>query len=234
MATQPPAGVQGLFHTPFLDKAGNVSRPWLKWLQGVETKTRGVISELGVVQPASVDFSLGYAGVVQPTNIDFSLPYTNKSLQNVPDGATRLAVSPTQQAGATRAATAIGANGILSSSFVDTPVNSIYTVASGLGLTQSGTSTAIDVASGQLQFGSGLVSYGSGSVDPGAYGTYYIYCLDPTYSGGAVTYFATTNFSEVTATDGTLYLGAITTVSAGGGSGGGGGGHSGGGGHVSA
>jgi hypothetical protein len=116
------------------------------------------------------------------------------------------------------------ATGILPGSMNDVPVNAIFTIASGLGLTQNGTTTQINVASGTIQFGSGTVSYNSGSVDPGAYGTYFIYCDDPTYAGGAVTYQATTTFSAVTANKGRLYLGKIVTSSAGGGSGGGGGG----------
>jgi hypothetical protein len=91
-------------------------------------------------------------------------------------------------------------------------------------LSQSGTSTTIDIAAFTMQFGFGQVNYSSGSVNPGSYGTWNIYYSDPTYAGGAVTFFATNQYSAQFAADGNQLVGSITTVSGGGGSGGGGGG----------
>lgn len=91
-------------------------------------------------------------------------------------------------------------------------------------LTQSGTSTKITVASTVNTFGSAAnVTYNAGSVDPGAYGAYYVYCLDPQRLGGNVTYIATLSNPEVTGNDAVVYFGIITTSNSGGGTGGGGG-----------
>jgi hypothetical protein len=110
-----------------------------------------------------------------------------------------------------------------------TPVSTSGTPTSTTGLcTQSGTSTTILVAGSTWQFGSGQINYNSGSVNPGAFGTYYVYIDDPAYSGGAVTYAATTTPAVCNAATGRMVFGTITTsgaggaVSTGGGSGGGG------------
>lgn len=96
-------------------------------------------------------------------------------------------------------------------------------------LTQhTSTSTQIDVAATTWQFGDGTVPYNSGSVDPGSFGTWYIYASDPTYSGGAVSYVATAQPWGILGANGYVYFGKITTVSGtvatgtGGGTGGGG------------
>lgn len=114
----------------------------------------------------------------------------------------------------------------LDSSYLQVPLNAQYSfTASGI-LTQSGTSTTISVSAFTIQYGFGQVSYSSGSVDPGSYGTFYVYCDDPTYSGGAMVFHATTSVPTLTAAEGRILLGTITTVNTGGGSGGGnGGGH---------
>ena len=91
-------------------------------------------------------------------------------------------------------------------------------------LTQSGTSTAIDVAAGDLSTPYQLVAYGSGVTDPGAYGTWWIYADDPHLAGGSVTYEATQVQADLKAVPGRVGFGSITTIPAGGGSGGGGGG----------
>lgn len=78
--------VQNLFKQPLLERDSkgnitqNITRPWLRWFQDVELKTRAVIDVLGQIDPGA---------------IDFALPYLNKTLENIPDGVTRAAVSPT-------------------------------------------------------------------------------------------------------------------------------------------
>lgn len=96
-------------------------------------------------------------------------------------------------------------------------------------LTQaSSASHQINIGATTWQFGDGQVSYNSGSVDPGSFGTWYIYADDPTFSGGAVAYQATQNPYDTIAVNGRLYFGQITTVNGsvatgtGGGTGGGG------------
>jgi hypothetical protein len=96
--------------------------------------------------------------------------------------------------------------------------------ASGAILSQSGTSTTINVAAFTIQYGFGTVSYNSGSCNPGSYGTYVIYFSDPTYTGGTVSFLYTAVGYNTTSNDSYISIGAITTAGGGGGSGGGGGG----------
>jgi hypothetical protein len=105
-----------------------------------------------------------------------------------------------------------------------TPTNATGTITGGVSpLAQSGTTTTINVAASTWQFADQQVSYNSGSVNPGAYGTYWIYADDPQLRGGAVTYQATTVAPTALAAVGRLYFGKITTTSGGGGTGSGGG-----------
>lgn len=91
-------------------------------------------------------------------------------------------------------------------------------------LTQHLTTTRIDVATTTNTFGSAPnVTYNSGFVDPGSFGTYYIYCLDPQRQGGAVTYLASTSNPQVTNDDAIVFFGKIVTTGGGGGTGSGGG-----------
>jgi hypothetical protein len=85
----------------------------------------------------------------------------------------------------------------------------------------------IAIASFLVQYPSsiGQVAYNSGSIGPLLDSThYYVYCLDPTYAGGAQTYIATTSNPEVNAHESIVYLGSITTPAHGGGGTGGSGG----------
>ena len=114
-------------------------------------------------------------------------------------------------------------------SFEVTPINTAGTPTATSALcSQSGTSTTILVAGSTWQFGDGTISYNSGSVNPGAFGTFYVYADDPGLTGGAVTYVSTATPSNCNAADGRLFFGKITTAgggggaSTGGGSGGGG------------
>lgn len=111
-----------------------------------------------------------------------------------------------------------------------------WNIKSGLGLTQSGTTTTILIASGVVTVeGSDLPTINSGSVNPGAYGEYMIFYDDPAFVGGTVTFqallYTVANFALAqSGAPGRFYLGIITTSAGGGGTGGGGGGGTGGGG----
>ena len=126
-----------------------------------------------------------------------------------------------QTTGATRAYYSLDTNYQVASQ-----LNSRQAIASGAlvsttGLSQTGGSTVINVASNTAQIGSNTVIYNSGSVDPGVYGTYYVYADDPTFTGGAVTYVATTNQLDLLSSDDRVPFGKITTSGGGGGGGGG-------------
>lgn len=104
-------------------------------------------------------------------------------------------------------------------------VNAAYTPSGGSPLSNTGSSTRIDVASSVCTFGSAPnVTYSAGFVDPGSFGTWYVYCLDPKRVGGAVVYIATGTNPTVTSDDGIVYFGKITTQNGSGQQGDGGGG----------
>lgn len=74
-------------------------------------------------------------------------------------------------------------------------------------------SAQIDVASHTVQYGFGQVVYNSGSITGLTPNTnYYVYADDPNYTGGAVTYYASTNGQNVTANNGRYFVGAIRTT----------------------
>jgi hypothetical protein len=103
-----------------------------------------------------------------------------------------------------------------------TPTTNPLTAVTG---TPSNDAT-IEIASFQVQYPFGLLSYNAGSINPLDDDTsYFVYTLDPTYSGGALPYYATESNPTISAYDSMVYLGPITTpVHGGGGTSGGQGG----------
>jgi hypothetical protein len=89
-------------------------------------------------------------------------------------------------------------------------------------LSQSGTTTTINVAASTIQWGTKSVSYNSGSVSPVGYGTKYVYADDPGFTGGAVTYQSSNTALTLISNDARVPFGNITTAIGGGGIGGGG------------
>lgn len=107
-----------------------------------------------------------------------------------------------------------------------TPLNTNYLATTvGNVLSQSGTTSTVNVAGFTLQYGDGQVGYNSGSVNaPSNSSTGYVLASDPTYSGGAVAYsFSTQAFANINA-NGNIIVGKITLSAGGGGTGGTGGG----------
>jgi hypothetical protein len=91
-------------------------------------------------------------------------------------------------------------------------------------LTQHLTTTRIDVAAKSWNVGGVKnLAYNGGSADPGVYGTFYVYGIDQKKQGGAITFLTTQNTGDLTAQDGIINFGKITTAGGGGGTGGGGG-----------
>jgi hypothetical protein len=94
------------------------------------------------------------------------------------------------------------------------------------------TLVTITVKAHQLRIGSDSVAYSGGTITVNETGAkYYVYCLDPNLTGGAVTYLAVrdTSFESVYNNEGIYYVGTITTPTPSGGDTGGGGGGGGGG-----
>lgn len=91
-------------------------------------------------------------------------------------------------------------------------------------LSQDGTTTNIKVAASIWKDGDQVINYNLGHVDPGSFGTWLIYATDQFRVGGTVTFVATTESSDITASLYHVYFGKITTSGGGGGTGSGGGG----------
>ena len=135
-----------------------------------------------------------------------------------------------EKIGGPRAAVALTSRGQIASTFFDNQIGVGSATSTGSSiLTQSGTTTTINVSAFTLKAGDQTISYNSGSVNPGAYGTYYVYVDDPFYQGGAAIFKATTDLSVISGALGRFGIGKIITVSGGGGSGGSNGGGGGGG-----
>ena len=144
-----------------------------------------------------------------------------QSLVNVNDTSTDHLTDGTGSPllGGKRGAVALDGNNRLAGTFRNNLTNVNYFFTGANPLSQVGLTTAIAVAASTIQYGDGQVSYGSGSVDPGGYGTFRVYCIDPTFAGGAVTYLSSSNNSPLTAANGVVFIGLITTSAGGGGTG---------------
>jgi hypothetical protein len=89
---------------------------------------------------------------------------------------------------------------------------SIQDDATPLTAADAGTSVTITIAAHGLQTSTGLVSYNAGTITGLSYATtYYVYASDPTYAGGAVTYLATTDRTDLVSAVGLYYVGNIVT-----------------------
>ena len=89
---------------------------------------------------------------------------------------------------------------------------SIQDTTTPLSSTDAGASATISIAAHGLNMSVGSVAYSSGSITGLAYSTlYYVYALDPTYAGGAVTYLATTTKINLVNDVGTYFIDSITT-----------------------
>lgn len=84
--------------------------------------------------------------------------------------------------------------------------------ATPLSASDGGGTATISVAAHALDTATGAINYNSGSVTGLSFSTlYYVYALDAAYAGGAVTYLATTDSSDIVGNTGYYYVGSITT-----------------------
>ena len=91
-------------------------------------------------------------------------------------------------------------------------LSSVQDDQAALTASDAGASATISVAAHALDMSTGPVSYNAGSITGLSYSTkYYVYCVDPTYAGGAVTYLASTDPTNLVADVGSYYVGQITT-----------------------
>jgi hypothetical protein len=99
-------------------------------------------------------------------------------------------------------------------SFEVSPINTQGAFIGTNPLSNDGVATSIAVAARSVQFGDGPIAYSAGSVDPLAFGVWYVYADDLALNGGAVTYQATSDPSILTAANGRMSFGKITTAAA--------------------
>jgi hypothetical protein len=103
-------------------------------------------------------------------------------------------------------------NSQLASSAKNNPVNVSWLPTDSVTLSNDGVHTAITITSNTNQFGFGTTSLNSGTVDDGTAGTFYIFAVDPTFSGGAQPYHASSDaLSSLVQGEGSLVLGVIKT-----------------------
>lgn len=228
------AGGNSIIQAPIVEpQTGRMTFQFTKWFQDAGNRIQNGLDQLGNligtlsasahvagrVEPIGTTLqNLDSTGAVTSNGVDFTRAYLNKTTDHITDG------TGNPLAGGKRGFQALNANAQLTGSFRNNPVNVAGTYTATNPLTQSGTSKTINVAANTQQFGDGPVSYSSGSVTPAGYGLYYVYADDSNFQGGAVTYQTTQNTSDLTANNGRVYFGQITTAAGGGGSGSGGGG----------
>lgn len=89
--------------------------------------------------------------------------------------------------------------------------DSVQSIDAILSATSNASTSQIAIAAHSVTFDFGSVAYSSGSITGLTVSTvYYVYANDPTYAGGAVSYVATTNATNLIGS-GYYYVGSVTT-----------------------
>lgn len=197
--------------TPIVDEQGYIQPDFLRWLQYLEAKTGPTLTLAGQFQnQAPISGRTEPIGTTAQHLTAAGLLDTADSV--AADGAAFVRVNPNQRTGAGRAFIALDANNRLANSARMNPVNAANAPTAATVLSNNGVATSIVIAASTMQFGSGQVSYNSGSVEPGAFGTFFIFADDPTFAGGAVSYQFTTDAEVALAAEGRILFGKITTA----------------------
>ena len=172
--------------------------------------------------------------------IDFSKALLNKELDNIPDGSTYARILGTQLSSGAHKLTIAGSGMQIADQRNAAPIltagaqtvwqnlSITYTAAAGTPATATISVTAAQILG--LVAGGGLVSYNASSASVTGTGgtspTYFLYYIDPAYSGGTQTLYATTTGNDLRQQLGIVYIGSVVvafpTSGTGGGSGGGG------------
>ena len=203
----------GFARGPIVDENRMIMPIFLRYLQSLEEKTGPTLDTQG--QFHSTAIIAGRTEGIGTTVVQLtSAGLLADADQIAADGSSFVRVNPDQRTGAGRGFVALDSNNRLANSLRLNAVNVSMSPTSSTVLSNDGTTTAIPIAAFTMQHGGGTISYNSGSVDPGAYGTYYVYGDDPTFAGGAVTYSFSASTEDQVANEGRIKIGVITTVSA--------------------
>ena len=202
-----PASTLAAIRAPIVDpKTGMPTWVLIKKLQEYETKLNNAITLIGEIAAAAVieGRTEGIGTTVVKLTSAGLLEDTDAILA---DG------TGSPLTGGKRGFVALDTNNRLANSFRVNPVNVSAAPTASSDLSNDGAATAIPIAANTQQFGTSTVSYNSGSVDPGVFGTFYVFADDPTYAGGAVTYAFSTDPEDQVAAEGRITIGVITTTS---------------------
>lgn len=176
------------------------------------TTNAGTIVPQAPVGASPVGIGTTVQNLDQSGNLASLANVNDTSIDLVTDSTSFARTTLNEKTGAGRGFNALNSNNQLASSFNEQPVDVMSVSAAASILSNNGISHVIVIASSSIQFGAGVVSYNSGSVDPGVFGTFYIYASDPTFAGGAVTYLFATSVQATAAGDGLVFFGKITTA----------------------
>ena len=198
--------------SPIVGKDGMPTWTFLQKMIEIEKKLQNSITLLGEIA-AATKISGRTEGIGTTVVKLTAAGLLEDADQIAADGSSFVRVDADQRTGGGRGFVALDGNNRLANSFRVNPVNiSGVPIAAG-DLSNDGAATAIPIAASTQQFGAGTVAYNSGSVDPGAFGTFYVFADDPTYAGGAVTYQFSADPDDQVAAEGRISFGAITTTS---------------------
>lgn len=202
---------------PIVGKDGMLTPAWEQYFASLHTKTEKTLDLQGQVTAqtkvagrtegiGTTVQNLDSGGIVTAPGVDLARAYVNKDTDHITDG------TGSPLSGGKRGQIALDANSRLAGSFRNNPANVSSCPTSSSVLSNNGVATVIVIAASTSQYGDGTVSYNSGSVDPGVFGTYYIYADDPTFAGGAVSYGFSTTPPNQCAANGRIPFGKIVTL----------------------
>jgi hypothetical protein len=207
-----------------VDQDGKLTPVAARAFQDIIIRCDLILTNVGQIQPSAP--VVGRTEGIGTTVSNLTATGQLNNLTNVAAGRTTDNISDgtgSPLTGGKRGFQALDTNNRLAGSSKNNALNVTSFFTSSNPLSQSGVTTLILVGASSRRFGDGLRSYNSGSVDPGALGGWTVFADDPTFAGGAVTYQATQTNNTLSAADGRLNFGSITTAGGGGGSGIGGG-----------
>jgi len=208
-----PLNLTPLLNTPMTDpKTGLMSLAWQQYFILLEQRSGPTLTQQGQLQATAP--IVGRAEGIGTTVQNISDTGNLDSLAHVDNTNTDLLTDGTGSplTGGKRGFVALDGNNRLAGTFRNNPVNVNLSPTSSTVLSNNGISHAIAVAASTVQYGDGQVSYNSGSIDPGAFGTFFVYADDPGFAGGAVTYQFSTSPQDQVAANGRILFGSITTV----------------------
>lgn len=196
----------------FVDEKGMLTYTALKKLIEYEQKLQNTLTLLG--QIASATIIQGRTEGIGTTVVKLTAAGLLEDADQIAaDGSSFVRVDADQRTGGGRGFVALDANNRLANSLRLNAVNISMSPTSSTVLSNDGAATAIPIAAFSMQHGGGTIAYNSGSVDPGAFGTFYVFADDPTFAGGAVTYSFSATTEDQVANEGRMKVGVITTSS---------------------